>query len=169
MSEVLGASVSTILKAIASWLLARAIGWRYPEAKCRAKISIFASGGGPLFELRSSRSTPALIGLQIAVINSLPFEIDVEIRELEIRYNSQRLAATLNKHVRVAAPGVASVDLGEFNLSEAQRSELCQFGKGGAHLRTTICGTVKSGVRNFELRTDLEMKAMVNCDWKLLV
>jgi hypothetical protein len=159
----------SIFRVAASWLPGRLLRLLYPEPKCRANVHILVSGGGPLFEVRHQRETPALIGLQIAILNSLPFEIDVELRELEIRWNSQSLRDTLNKHSKVAGPGVASIDLGEFNLFEPQRSDLYLNGKGGAHLRATLCGTVKSDVRSFDLRTNLEMKAMVNCEWTLLV
>jgi len=60
------------LKAIASWSLhARSLA--VSRSKMRAKISIFASGGGPVrvadvaFYSRADRSA-------VAVINSLPFE-----------------------------------------------------------------------------------------------
>jgi hypothetical protein len=168
MSEGAGLWVS-IFRVAASWLPARLLRLFYPERKCCERVRILVSGIGSVFEMRKSRPTPALIGLQIAVVNLLPFEIDVELRELEIRYESQHLKATLNKHVKVVGPGVGSVDLGEFDLSDPLETELYNFGKGGAHLYTTIRGTVESDVRNFDLRADLQMKAMVNCDWKLLV
>lgn len=61
------------------WLLRRA----FLVSECRTRFMVDMPGNNARFELLSIRPSPALVGLEVRIYNSLPFAVDFSMFRLD--------------------------------------------------------------------------------------
>ena len=82
-SLVLKATLSPVLRWLPGWVLR----WRYPIPKCQECLTAIAPGVGPHIYINVERS-PAIVGLNLTLMNGLPFPVKIDGVHLELTFES---------------------------------------------------------------------------------
>lgn len=115
---------SALLKTIWSPMLRWLPGWAlrtwYPIQKCQELLTVSAHGVGPHIYINSERS-PAIAGLNLTLVNGLPFSVKIVGFHLELSLESRTLT-NCDQAVKETVPpgGTRQISMNEIHLSDGQ-------------------------------------------------
>ncbi len=120
MSVEWGAIFRAVLSPVVRWLPGWALRRWYPVRKCQEYLTVEAHGVGPHIYVNPGRP-PVITGLNLSLMNGLPFAVKLESVHLEVSVESYAL--TNHDHfVRESVPGagVRQIRVNDIHLSDGQ-------------------------------------------------
>lgn len=156
-SLVLKATLSPVLR----WLPGGVLRWRYPIPKCQECLTAVAPGVGPHIYINAERS-PAIAGLNLTLMNRLPFPVKVDGIHLALRLEDSALTNG-DQIVRMTIPawGIQQIALNEIHLSEGQVGIVRKHKNESPILKVTGYITCESPVGEFTKNLQLDTRAFI--------
>ena len=151
------AALSTVLR----WLAGRVLRWWYPVRKFREHLTVAAHGVGPHIFINAGRS-PAIIGLNVTLMNSSPFSVKVESVHLEISLESRAL--TNHDHSgkeSVPGGGVLKISISDIHLTDGQARIVREHSSECAVLRISGHISCETVVGDLSKLLELETRAFI--------
>lgn len=109
-----------ILSPVLRWLPGFVLRWWYPIRKCQDSLIVAIHGVGPHIYVNANRPA-AIVGLNLILINGLPFAVKCEGLHLELSLGSRGLT-NHDLFVKEAVPGcgIQQVSVSDIHLSNGQ-------------------------------------------------
>ena len=155
-----------LAKAVFSWVMHRLPGWLlrwwYPVRKFQEHLTVAAHGVGPHIFINAGRS-PAIIGLNVTLMNSSPFSVKVESVHLEISLESRAL--TNHDHSgkeSVPKRGVLRIGISDIHLTDGQARIVREHSSECAVLRISGHISCETVVGDLSKLLELETRAFIN-------
>lgn len=154
-----------LAKAVFSWVMHRLPGWLlrwwYPVRKFQEHLTVAAHGVGPHIYINAGRS-PAIIGLNVTLMNSFPFSVKVESVHLEISLESRAL--TNHDHSgkeSVPGGGVLKMRISDIFLTDGQATIVREHSSECAVLRISGHISCETVVGDLSKLLELETRAFI--------
>lgn len=149
--------VSHVLRWLPGWALRR---W-YPIQKCQEYLTVSAYGVGPHIYINAERA-PAIAGLNLTLMNGLPFAVTIEGCHLELSLESRTLTNG-DQTVRETVPagGTRQISINEIHLSDGQARIVREYPSECPILRITGNVSCKSVVGEFTKPLQMETRPFI--------
>ena len=156
-----GALAKAALSPVLRWLPGRVLRWWYPVRKFQEHLTVAAHGVGPHIYINAGRS-PAIIGLNVTLMNSSPFSVKVESVHLEISLESRAL--TNHDHSgkeSVPKRGVLRIGISDIHLTDGQARIVREHSSECAVLRISGHISCETVVGDLSKLLELETRAFI--------